>query len=63
MASTETIELTDELVGRLEIGDRSVRRLGFGAMRITGEGIWGPPADRDGGDRGSCAARSSWAST
>lgn len=25
-----------------------VRRLGFGAMRITGEGIWGPPADRGG---------------
>ena len=22
-----------------------VRRLGFGAMRITGEGAWGPPAD------------------
>ncbi len=28
-------------------GDLEVRRLGFGAMRITGEGIWGPPADRD----------------
>jgi aryl-alcohol dehydrogenase-like predicted oxidoreductase len=25
----------------------TVRRLGFGAMRITGEGIWGEPADRD----------------
>jgi aryl-alcohol dehydrogenase-like predicted oxidoreductase len=24
-----------------------VRRLGFGAMRITGPGIWGPPADKD----------------
>jgi aryl-alcohol dehydrogenase-like predicted oxidoreductase len=24
-----------------------VRRLGFGAMRITGAGIWGPPADHD----------------
>jgi aryl-alcohol dehydrogenase-like predicted oxidoreductase len=23
-----------------------VNRLGFGAMRITGEGVWGPPADR-----------------
>lgn len=29
-------------------GDRSVNRLGFGAMRITGSGIWGEPADRDG---------------
>jgi aryl-alcohol dehydrogenase-like predicted oxidoreductase len=28
-------------------GDLTVNRLGFGAMRITGEGIWGPPADRD----------------
>jgi aryl-alcohol dehydrogenase-like predicted oxidoreductase len=26
-------------------GDLAVRRLGFGAMRITGPGIWGPPAD------------------
>ena len=26
-------------------GDISVRRLGFGAMRITGPGIWGPPLD------------------
>jgi pyridoxine 4-dehydrogenase len=28
-------------------GDLAVRRLGFGAMRITGQGIWGPPADPD----------------
>jgi aryl-alcohol dehydrogenase-like predicted oxidoreductase len=27
-------------------GDLTVHRLGFGAMRITGKGIWGPPADR-----------------
>jgi aryl-alcohol dehydrogenase-like predicted oxidoreductase len=27
-------------------GDLPVNRLGFGAMRITGQGIWGPPADR-----------------
>jgi pyridoxine 4-dehydrogenase len=27
-------------------GDLPVRRLGFGAMRITGKGVWGPPADR-----------------
>jgi len=26
-------------------GDLEVRRLGFGAMRITGKGIWGPPDD------------------
>jgi pyridoxine 4-dehydrogenase len=28
-------------------GDLTVNRLGFGAMRLTGTGIWGPPADRD----------------
>jgi pyridoxine 4-dehydrogenase len=28
-------------------GDLPVVRLGYGAMRITGKGIWGPPADRD----------------
>jgi aryl-alcohol dehydrogenase-like predicted oxidoreductase len=28
-------------------GDLEVNRLGFGAMRITGRGIWGPPADHD----------------
>ena len=28
-------------------GDLEVHRLGFGAMRITGEGIWGPPKDHD----------------
>lgn len=28
-------------------GDLAVNRLGFGAMRVTGEGIWGWPPDRD----------------
>ena len=28
-------------------GDLTVRRLGFGAMRITGDGIWGAPPDRE----------------
>jgi pyridoxine 4-dehydrogenase len=27
-------------------GDLTVNRLGYGAMRITGEGIWGPPRDK-----------------
>jgi aryl-alcohol dehydrogenase-like predicted oxidoreductase len=26
-------------------GDRRINRLGFGAMQLTGEGVWGPPAD------------------
>ena len=28
-------------------GDFTVNRLGYGAMRITGKGIWGPPADKN----------------
>jgi pyridoxine 4-dehydrogenase len=27
-------------------GDLTVRRLGFGAMQLTGPGVWGEPADR-----------------
>ena len=27
-------------------GDLTVNRMGYGAMRITGQGIWGPPADK-----------------
>jgi pyridoxine 4-dehydrogenase len=34
--------------GTFEIGgDLEVTRLGYGAMRITGKGIWGPPRDHD----------------
>jgi pyridoxine 4-dehydrogenase len=34
--------------GTVDIGgDITVNRLGFGAMRITGQGIWGDPPDRD----------------
>jgi pyridoxine 4-dehydrogenase len=29
-------------------GEVSVHRIGYGAMRLTGEGIWGPPEDRKG---------------
>jgi pyridoxine 4-dehydrogenase len=39
--------INDETVGTIALGDLTVRRLGFGAMRITGEGTWGPPADHD----------------
>ena len=35
-----------ETAGTIEVGgDLTVNRLGFGAMRVTGEGIWGQPAD------------------
>src|SRR4051794_27507045 len=33
--------------GTIDLGGRTVNRLGFGAMRITGPGIWGPPKDHD----------------
>jgi aryl-alcohol dehydrogenase-like predicted oxidoreductase len=33
--------------GTIELGDLTVNRMGFGAMRVTGEGIWGPPRDHD----------------
>jgi aryl-alcohol dehydrogenase-like predicted oxidoreductase len=29
-------------------GDLTVNRMGYGAMRVTGQGIWGPPADKAG---------------
>lgn len=32
--------------GTITLGDLTVNRLGYGAMRITGKGIWGEPADR-----------------
>jgi aryl-alcohol dehydrogenase-like predicted oxidoreductase len=38
-----TLSKTFHIGGELEI-----HRLGYGAMRITGRGIWGPPADREG---------------
>lgn len=34
-----------ELSGVFNIGDLEVNRLGYGAMRITGAGIWGPPGN------------------
>ncbi len=45
MANSETIFAS--AAGAFAIGgDLIVNRLGFGAMRITGAGIWGPPADK-----------------
>src|SRR5438067_11230572 len=38
--------ITAALAGTIDIGgDLTVNRFGFGAMRLTGEGIWGEPAD------------------
>jgi aryl-alcohol dehydrogenase-like predicted oxidoreductase len=33
--------------GQIHLGDLTVNRLAYGAMRITGPGIWGPPKDHD----------------
>ena len=43
MATATRVAKTFKLGGELEI-----HRLGYGAMRITGKGIWGEPADREG---------------
>jgi pyridoxine 4-dehydrogenase len=41
-------EISASLAGIVSLGgELSVNRLGFGAMRLTGEGIWGAPADRN----------------
>ena len=33
--------------GRFKLGDRCVKRLGYGAMQLAGKGVFGPPKDRD----------------
>ncbi len=38
---------TAKASGTITLGDMTVNRLGFGAMRITGKGIWGEPENRD----------------
>jgi pyridoxine 4-dehydrogenase len=40
-------EPTAHATGSFDIGGKKVARLGFGAMRLTGLGIWGEPDDRD----------------
>jgi aryl-alcohol dehydrogenase-like predicted oxidoreductase len=36
-----------ERSGTFQLGDLTVRRLGYGAMHLSGEGIFGPPKDRN----------------
>jgi pyridoxine 4-dehydrogenase len=44
---TQTSHVNAEQSGQFKIGgDLQVNRLGFGAMRVTGKGIWGEPDDR-----------------
>jgi aryl-alcohol dehydrogenase-like predicted oxidoreductase len=43
---TGTVSLSAASAGTIALGDElAVNRLGFGAMRLTGDGIWGPPKD------------------
>ena len=34
--------------GTFKLGDRVVKRMGYGAMQLAGPGVFGPPKDRDG---------------
>ncbi|MGA3049271.1 MAG: aldo/keto reductase [Terracidiphilus sp.] len=44
---SQTQAITAAASGTITIGgDLTVNRLGYGAMRVTGPGIWGPPADK-----------------
>src|ERR1700691_69900 len=43
---TGAVSLSAASAGTIALGDElAVNRLGFGAMRLTGDGIWGPPKD------------------
>jgi len=45
-AKTATTSINAKASGQFRIGDITINRLGYGAMRITGKGVWGPPKDR-----------------
>jgi aryl-alcohol dehydrogenase-like predicted oxidoreductase len=43
---TSSPNLVAAAAGTVRLGDLTVNRMGFGAMRVTGAGIWGDPPDR-----------------
>ena len=45
-AKTASPSINASASGQFRIGDITINRLGYGAMRITGKGVWGPPKDR-----------------
>jgi pyridoxine 4-dehydrogenase len=48
MRTSPTVSAPAAAAGTLTLaGDLTVNRMGFGAMRLTGRGIWGPPRDRN----------------
>ena len=46
MISNRTTLAPAAAAGTIALGDLTVNRMGFGAMRLTGKGVWGPPRDR-----------------
>ena len=47
MTTSKTMYIPAAAAGTITLGgDLTVHRMGFGAMRLTGPGIWGPPKDR-----------------
>ena len=54
---TPTTDRPVDASGTFMLGDLPVHRLAFGAMRITGPGIWGPPEDHDEAIRGPAPGR------
>jgi pyridoxine 4-dehydrogenase len=43
--SAPNVVMGSRMIGEVTVGDLRVPRLGFGAMRVTGDGIWGDPPD------------------
>jgi pyridoxine 4-dehydrogenase len=49
MSTVTSHKISASAAGTISLGgELTVNRLGFGAMRLTGPGIWGPPPDHDG---------------
>jgi pyridoxine 4-dehydrogenase len=47
MSTSKTMYIPAAAAGTITLGgDLTVNRMGFGAMRLTGPGVWGPPRDR-----------------
>ncbi|GLQ91639.1 hypothetical protein GCM10007901_05890 [Dyella acidisoli] len=43
----QTNERFGDLGGQFSLGDRSVKRLGYGAMQLAGSGVFGAPSDHE----------------
>jgi pyridoxine 4-dehydrogenase len=45
MADSKSSALPVHASGTFKLGDATIHRLGYGAMQLTGKGVWGPPRD------------------